>query len=193
MQDPRLDLLDAMADDPDVDGGRIYDTMIDIGSNLAGLRTLVDRYASSDHPLLPGYVAMALARAVWDWEPADPALCGIVLDFIDAAGTTTHPGALATTCGVLEGLNSEEILHVDAPDRRERLARFLLHCLDQDHVVAQGGCIDLLNDLETTGTLQRVLASSAISLLKERLAHLAAEDREELRDGLASLRTFWAE
>jgi hypothetical protein len=71
------------------------------------------------------------------------------------------------------------------------LAEFLLWCLDQERFEAPSSCMDLLGALHHQGTLNRVLPHSAIARLQDRLARLAAEDREDLSTDLASLRGFW--
>lgn len=190
MSDAMFDQLDAMLRNAEDYEARIFDVVEAMGSDIAGLRLLVDRYGRSNVRPVTGSVAIMLSRAAWNWEPAVPALCDVVLDFLRAVGRGTDAGVLATICNALRGLDTDDILDVSS-ERQAELGAFLLWCLDQDRFEAPTSCMDLIDDLHSQGRLHRVLPATAVEALKERLARLAAEDREDLRSELQSLRDFW--
>jgi hypothetical protein len=193
MDDARLAELDLLVLDPDTDGARIYDLMAAIGEDLGGLSLLVARHGSSDSPIVRTYVAMALSRAAWESEQTEPALCDLVYSFIEMAGHRDDAGMLSTICNALKGLHAHDQPTVTATHRRQELGEFLLHCLGQGDFMVISACVDLVGDFWCNGELDQLLTPSAIVAIQDRLARLAAEDRDELRNELAELREFWAE
>jgi hypothetical protein len=190
-EDARFAELEKLARAVEPDRGRLHDLSEQLGADLAGLRELVERYGDSGNPILLDYVADPLVHATW-WDPPEAALMDLVLEFMQAVGSTLERGVLDGCLGMLHGLQAARILRVDAEQDKELVGRLLLRCLDVDDVILRAHCIDVLGHLWSDGVLERVVSSSAVAALKERLVRLATDESEELGNDLASFREFWS-
>lgn len=191
IEDPRLTALDELASASDPDEGRIHDAALEIGADLRGLRSLVDHYRDSNNPLVVVRIAFALSHACNDWDPPDPRLSDVVLDFLDTARKTNDAGALVTTLNALMGLHINRLLRGERPGDRMKLGEFLLHSLDQTNRNVRGSCLDLIAQLWYESVLPRFLAPEAADALRKRLARLAVEEGDEFDEDLAAFREFW--
>lgn len=195
--DPRLDELEALANDPETDGGDLADLAEEIGSSIDGLRVLLDgldRLGRSANPFLLGYVAFPFAKAPWDWEGPGEELNDVVLEFVQRAGQTNDSATLGGCCAALLALHAMGFLKPRSEGDRPMLGQFLLRCLDHPNWETRHDVLNLLHHLHADADLEDLLPATAIAALKQRLGEVAASDGgrfESLAAFLASLEGFY--
>jgi len=188
--DDALRRLEELATAADVDEFALNTEAIRIGSDLQGLRALVERFAWSGDTLLVRAVAFPLAHAAWEFDERDE-LEGLVLRFIEATGSTDDAGTLMTCSNAVHGLRAYGQLAVRTRHDKQLIGTFLLRCLQHDATTVHAAVLELMGHLQADGRLQQILTPEMATAIRARLDQLAPQEAADGYAFLSALRDFW--
>lgn len=184
----RVQRLQSLAEDPDVDEGVLNTEATDIGSDLEGLTLLVERCSRSPNTLLVRAVTFPLAGAAFKLAAAGPRISSVVLHFVREAGLrSSDVGTLVTSASALTNLSVSGLLAADG-DQSQVLLDFITRCLEFRHTIVQAGALQLLAHLLATDQIDSALPATARTQLRRRVQWIASESGAEFASELADLR-----
>ena len=185
-----LAALAAMAAADDIDELRLHSEALRLGSDFDGLQDLVDLCADSDNRFLVRAVGFPLAKAPWTFEPPNPKLKELVFRYILATDSTIDESILGMTATALLGLESMDLLITETEAEKRTIGTFLLHCLNHPDANTEAAALQLVGHLYYDRQLERVLTSSMISAVRNRILQIAKDDASEFATDLKPLREF---
>jgi len=174
----------------EVDEYALNTEAIRIGSDLDGLRALVERFAGSGNRLLVRAVAFPLAHAAWELDERDE-LEGLVLRFLEEAGSTDDAGTLITAANALQGLRAKGLLTARTRHARSVIGAFLIRCLEHNAPTVHAAILELMGHLQADGRLEQILSPEVAAALRARLDQLAAQETAQGYNCLSALQGFW--
>lgn len=188
--DSALHHLEALATGADIDELALNTEASRLGSDLDGLRLLVERYAQSSNRSLVRAVTFPLSRAPWELTEHNANLNDVIFTFLRGTASSDDAGTLTGCATALQGLSARRLLRVRTDEDQAALNRFLANCLDHADVNVRGVCLHLLGHLYADAMLERVLTAEMVSELKARLRGLNCEAGAEFRAEMSALAGF---